>query len=93
MNYYHGSPEKFDKFDLSKSKSEFVKVIHLTPHKKYAIDFATKYSGSGYLYTVNVKDEDSNRQYHESMSNVSFAQTDNLEITNIEFVTKINKQD
>ena len=89
MEYYHGSPEKFKVFDLSKSKSEFTKVIHLTPHRHYAIDFATKDTGSGYLYTVKIKGEDPNIQYHEWMSNVSFAQIDNLEITNIEFVSKL----
>lgn len=88
MEYYHGSPEKFEQFDLTKSKSEFTKVIHLTPHRHYAIDFATKDNGSGYLYTVIVKNEDPNRQYRESMSNVSFAQIDNLEIINTEFVSK-----
>lgn len=88
MNYYHGSPEKFDQFDLTKSKSEFVKVIHLTPHRHYAIDFATKDNGSGYLYTVIVKGDGPHRQYHSGMSNLSFAQTDNLEIINTEFVSK-----
>ena len=40
-------------------------------------------------HTVKIKGEDPNRQYHEWMSNVSFAQIDNLEITNIEFVSKL----
>lgn len=59
MLYYHGSDQKFDEFDISKAGTGLgssAKVIHLTPHKEYAIDCIKRLGrgNKGYLYTVQV---------------------------------------
>ena len=85
MNYYHGSPFKFDKFDFSKSKSP-QKTMHITPHLEYAKQFAINENGKGYVYTIIIKSEDPNIEYNQYMSNVSFRSDFDLEIINIEEV-------
>lgn len=82
MNYYHGSPYEFEKFNL-----ESISIVHLTPHIEYAMGFAFKDSDEGYLYEVEVKGHE-HIEYTTAMSNICFASDDKLEIIKM---TKVYK--
>ncbi len=81
--YYHGSPHKFDKFDFTKSKGY---GMCLTPHRDYAIQFAKKEGGKGYLYTIRDLTQDTNIQYNEFLQNVTIASDKNIQIIGVEEV-------
>lgn len=82
MYYYHGSPVLFESFDVSKSKHEYYKTIHLTPNKEYAKHFLG--DDGGYIYTVNIIGSDPNTVYREGMNNVCFSDVSTLEIIEVE---------
>lgn len=88
MVYYHGSPNLFTEFDLDRSRN-FAKSIHFSPHKMYAIAFATEktINKKGYLYTVNIEGHES-LEYHKSMSNVCLNNLSKVTIIKVEEVSE-----
>jgi len=82
MNYYHGSNKFFKEFDLDKCNKDFYTVVHLTPHKQYAINFANNLEGPSHLYEVSVKGQET-IEYREFMMNQSYASLDKLKIVKI----------
>jgi len=79
--YYHGSPHKFSKFDFTKSKGF---GMCLTPHRDYAIQFAKKENGKGYLYTIKHLTQDPDIQWSEWLQNVTIGNDIDFQIIEVE---------